>query len=140
MNQILIFYPLLTLVFFTFAVTLYLGRKRINAVKDKKINVRFFKLNTGFNEPEDLKRISQNYDNLLAMPQLFYLACIIAFILSQVDVTLLMVSWFYVILRIAHSVIHIGNNSLRHRFPIFAASVFILIYIWINLAIGIINL
>lgn len=64
MSQAIIFYPVLALVALTFFVLILLAKARINALKNKKIKISFFKINQG-KVPEGITRISQNYDNLL---------------------------------------------------------------------------
>jgi len=134
MPQNLIFYPVIALVFLTFYVLLLLGYQRIKAVKDKTIDVKYFRLYSGYDSPEKLTLISQNFDNLLALPILFYLATVLSYVTNSVDLSLIILSWTYVISRYLHSYIHIGNNRLKYRFPVFFFSTIVLMMFWINLS------
>jgi len=137
MTQISIFFPVIALVFLTFIVAVLMGYKRVKAAKNKEINVHYFRLNSGYDCPAKLTQISQNYDNLLALPNLFYLGCIISFITNQVDFILLSLAWAFVISLYIHSYIHIGSNRLKYRYPIFFFSVIVLIIFWIILSVKI---
>ena len=134
MNQNLIFYPVIALVFLTFYVLLLLGYQRVTAVKNKTIDVKYFRTNSNYNCPEKLTLISQNFDNLLALPMLFYVACTISYLSNNVILPLIFLAWIYVFARYLHSYIHIVNNRLKYRFSIFFFSTIVLIIFWLILS------
>ena len=45
-------------------------------------------------------------------------------------------AWLYVGLRIAHSVVHLTYNKVTHRMVPFAASVTVLVVMWIHLLLA----
>ena len=132
-NPILL--PLLTMVFLTFAVWVYLFALRIPEIKRRRIN------------PEDLKdraeahqlltvsaAASNNLKNLFEVPVLFYVAAMLAMLLLIQDGLLVLLAWGFVILRIVHSIIQCSYNRVMHRFIVYISSCLFLVFLWIRLA------
>ena len=132
-NPILL--PLLTMVFLTFAVWVYLFALRIPEIKRRRIN------------PEDLKdraeahqlltvsaAASNNLKNLFEVPVLFYVAGMLAMLLLIQDGLLVLLAWGFVILRIVHSIIQCTYNRVMHRFIVYLISCLFLVFLWIRLA------
>lgn len=138
MNQNIIFYPVITLVGLTFIIAFLMLRSRFAAVENKQVSIKYFQLNQG-NIPEAMQRLSDNYDNLLSTPVLFYLAMVIAYILNVVDTGYVMLAWSYVVLRFAHSYIHTVYNNVIHRMLAFVIGVVVLMSIWLRLLVYLIN-
>lgn len=132
-NPILL--PLLTMVFLTFAVWVYLFALRIPEISRKKI------------DPEDLKdraeahklmtvsaAASNNLKNLFELPVLFYVGAMLAVLLLIQDAMLVRLAWGFVILRIVHSIVHCTYNRVMHRFLVYLVSSLFLLLMWIRLA------
>lgn len=130
MAQTLIFMPVFALVALTFGMSLWLGRLRFTAVKRGDLNPRYYELNRGGKLPDYLAKVSNNFDNLLALPILFYVLSIMLFVTAKVELTQVILAWLYVISRYAHSFIHTTNNNLRQRMRAFLPGVVILICMW----------
>jgi len=137
-NPILL--PLLTMVFLTFAVWVYLYALRIPEIKRLGI------------DPDDLQdraeshqllkvsaAASNNLKNLFEVPILFYLAVMITMLLMIQDDLLVLLAWGFVILRVAHSAIHCSYNRVMHRFTVYLISCLFLMFMWIRLASYILN-
>jgi len=137
-NPILL--PLLTMVFLTFAVWVYLYALRIPEIKRLGI------------DPDDLQdraeshqllkvsaAASNNLKNLFEVPILFYLAVMITMLLMIQDDLLVWLAWGFVILRVAHSAIHCSYNRVMHRFTVYLISCLFLMFMWIRLASYILN-
>ena len=137
-NPILL--PLLTMVFLTFAVWVYLYALRIPEIKRLGI------------DPDDLQdraeshqllkvsaAASNNLKNLFEVPILFYLAVMITMLLMIQDDLLVWLAWGFVILRVAHSAIHCSYNRVMHRFTVYLISCLLLMFMWIRLASYILN-
>ncbi|NND44997.1 MAG: hypothetical protein HKN58_06705 [Xanthomonadales bacterium] len=77
---------------------------------------------------------SDNLMNLFEMPVLFYLAVLIALVLLIQDPLLVIFAWMYVLLRVAHSLIHTTYNNVLHRFYVYFASCAVLFAMWVRLA------
>jgi len=131
MNSMAIFYPLILLVALTFFVAFLMLRSRFAAVKNRQVSIKYFQLNKG-ELPEYMQRLSQNYDNLLSMPVLFYCALIIVFVVQIVDEGYLVLAWVYVAARFMHSYIHTVYNNVIHRMVVFVFSALVLMAIWLR--------
>ena len=131
----LILLPLLTMVFLTFSVWIYLYVLRVPETKHMKTNLDDLQTRT---QAAKLLTVSaatsDNLKNLFEMPVLFYLVAMLAMLLLIQDVLLIRLAWGFVILRIVHSVIHCTYNRVMHRFIAYIASCLFLILMWIRLA------
>ncbi len=129
MSNALVF-PAITLVFWTFAILIRLGKLRFRAVKTKQLNGRYFKLNKGADVPEEIEKTSNNYNSLLALPLLFYVAVVLLIATDKSEFTQIIFAWLFVLSRVAHSIIHTGSNKVRYRFKVFSFGLFMLILMW----------
>ena len=57
----------MALVTLNYVIGFSMLRGRFLAVKNKQICIKYFQLNRG-EQPDQLQRLSDNYDNLLSMP------------------------------------------------------------------------
>ncbi len=130
MEQTAIIWPVFALVFLTFGIGIWLGKLRLLAVKKGDLNPRYYELNRGGRVPEYLAKVSHNYDNLLALPILFYVISIMLFVTSKVEIAQLVLAWVFVASRYVHSYIHTTYNNVRHRMRVFMIGVVTLISMW----------
>ena len=72
-----------------------------------------------------------NYTDLLEMPVLFYVVCLMLYVSHRVDALFLALAWTYVALRVLHSAVHLSYDNLRHRMTLFALSNFAVIAMWV---------
>src|SRR5665213_4612672 len=72
-----------------------------------------------------------NYVDLLEMPVLFYVICLMLLVTARVDMASLWLAWIYVGLRALHSIVHLTYDNLRHRMTLFALSNFAVIAMWL---------
>jgi hypothetical protein len=68
--------------------------------------------------------------NLLELPVLFYVVCLMFFVTNRVDMIVVQVAWVYVGFRLAQTLIHITYNNVVHRLTMFAISNFVLVSLW----------
>lgn len=131
-----ILYPVLAM----FALTAYcvfrLARMRFKAVSRGEIDPRFFRLYRNADEPDNLRVHSRHLVNLFEAPVLFYVIVIIAAVTQQTGVLPLVLAWAYVILRYAHSYVHLTSNRVLTRFRIFALSWAVLTVLWLVVFAG----
>ena len=130
-----IIYPMAALVFLTFFVMYLLLVLRTKAVRTRKISPRYFKLNKGGEESDRMVAVGHNYSNLLELPFLFYVVCVIAIILNQSAEYFIIHAWVFVALRYLHSYIHITYNHVLHRLFAFAAAGFVLLSMWVKVVL-----
>jgi len=129
-----IFYPVIVLVLWTFVVLLLVPRARFKAARERRVRVADFALGESENVPPETRLPNRNYMNLLELPVLFYVACIVLFVTAKVDAWSLGLAWAFVALRIAHSTIHLTYNHVIHRMRVFALSVLVLLVLWVYIA------
>lgn len=127
-----ILYPMGALALLTFTVLLLIPIRRIAAVRKGALNPGDFRLGESARVPGEVALPNRNYMNLLELPLLFYVACLMFYVTGRVDGVTLGLAWAYVALRTAHSIVHIGYNNVLHRLIAFAASNLVLIALWID--------
>lgn len=131
MNDII--WPVMVLASWTALVLLLVAVSRIHAVRRRRVSPRYFRTNTG-EAPEYLVRIEHNYNNLLQLPVLFYVLGAMMLTLKISDPVILALAWLFVVLRMVHTVIHIGYNNILHRLGVFALGLAVLIAMWVRFA------
>ncbi len=132
--------PVIAMVALTIVVWIYMYVTRISEMSRKGIDPQ--ELATHIDGLEKLTESAgpaSNLRNLFEMPVLFYLAVIITLILLIQDAWLIALSWAYVLLRTAHSIIHCTYNNVMHRFTVYAASCIVLFLMWVQLAWYVLN-
>lgn len=139
MDQYSILLPVFALVFLTFFIGMWLGKLRIAAVRKGELNLGFYRLNKGQEMPERMAQVSNNYDNLLSLPTLFYVLCILLFVMQQYEFAQVVLAWVFVLLRYGHSIIHTTYNNVRHRMRVFLGGVVVLLAMWVLLAVRVLS-
>ena len=88
-----------------------------------------------------LKNVSaaDNFSNLLEIPVLFYVLCILIFVTSQISIFFLSAAWAFVALRVLHSIVHITYNRVTHRWVLYMLSTILLFAMWAVFSISVFN-
>ena len=136
MRQEAIFYPAAALVLLTMLVMLLIPYRRWKAGFAREVNAGDFRYGESARVPGHVSLPNRNYMNLLELPLLFYVACIILYLVKAVDAAAIYLAWAYVALRIAHSAVHVTYNNVFHRLGFFAASSVVLAILWIRLVVA----
>ena len=136
MDQSAIIYPAAALVVWTMLVALSLVAVRFQLVFSNKINPVYFKINSGGKMPKYHTQLEQHYSNLFEFPVLFYALVAVLLATDRVTETFVILSWVYAGLRMVHTLIHTTYNHVLHRLAVFAASCFIVVYMWVELALS----
>jgi len=71
-----------------------------------------------------------NFADLLEMPVLFYIVCLMAVVATRADESMLDLAWAYVALRAVHSIVHLTYDNPTHRTVLFALSNFVVLAMW----------
>lgn len=74
---------------------------------------------------------ADNYRNLFEVPVLFYALCAVALATQYIPHWLVLGSWGFVALRCLHSFIQCTYNKVMHRFPVFLASLILIVVLWV---------
>ncbi|MDB5600844.1 MAG: hypothetical protein JWN71_2888 [Xanthobacteraceae bacterium] len=130
--------PVFVMVALTFGLLFYMGNVRVGTLKRGEVKVRDVALRQP-NWPERATKASMAYHNQLELPLLFYVLVILALFTKQADLLFVLLSWVFVTLRVLHALIIVTSNRIQHRFGVFAASVLVLLIMWIIFAIRILT-
>ena len=128
--------PMSVLMLLTFIVLILMVLSRVVAVQSKRVKAGYFKLYNNKSDqeiPKHIIQIGKNFSNLMEMPPLFYITCLVYMQLNQVDQFVITLAWIYVSLRILHTIIHLTSNHLIARMLSFAASCIVLGIMWVNI-------
>jgi hypothetical protein len=131
MQQQSIFLPMGALAFLTLAVLLLVPFRRFAAGRAGLIKSDDFKFGESAQVPGHVSIPNRAMMNLLELPLLFYVACLMYCVAGKVDGVTLAVAWTYVALRVIHTAIHLTYNNVMHRLIPFAASNLVLVAFWL---------
>ncbi len=126
--------PVFVQVLLTSVVMILMGRRRIRAAKNKEISVAAFKTMNLTGANEQVIATSRNFDNQFQMPMLYLFSVLFVLQLGLADIAYAALGAAFVLLRIVHTVIHIGTNHVRSRFNVFLLGCAVLWAIWLRLA------
>jgi len=135
MDKQIIFLPALALVLLTALIWCWMYYTRIKEICRKNIPVQ--DLADTSHAQTLLKSVSgpsDNLKNLFEMPVLFYAATLTLYVTELANYVYLTLASLYVVLRYAHSLIHVTYNNVMHRFTVYFLSTLVLWAIWIILA------
>lgn len=140
MSSLAILQPAAAMMLLTFAVWLRLYFTRIPAMRrlrvhPQKVATRGLKAAVDLGDAE--ARASDNFTNLFELPVLFHVLCISLYATGMTDFVQLGLAWGFVLLRAAHSLIHLTYNRVIHRFVVYAAGGAVLLAMAIRFAIGV---
>lgn len=130
-------FPLLALTVYTLFRTFIL---RVNAVKSGEVSHTFYRLYNNGEEPAACQASSRHLSNLLEIPPLFYITCLLIYVTGINSAALLSCAWLFVLSRFIHSYVHLGSNRLKHRYKIFFISILLLAILWSMCLVEIIKL
>ncbi|KKO46949.1 hypothetical protein WG68_03160 [Arsukibacterium ikkense] len=122
-------------VLLTSAVMIVMGRRRINAARNKEINASAFRTMNLTGANEQVIATSRNFDNQFQMPMLFIFSVLFILQFALADIGFVALAAAFVVLRVMHTVVHIGSNSVRLRFRVFLLGCLVLWIIWIRLVL-----
>jgi hypothetical protein len=131
----LILYPVFAMVFLTAGVLAYLARSRIGALGRGEVSMGFYKTFDRGEEPESVRRVTRNFNNLFEVPLLFYVVVILTHVTQQVGMWMIAGAWLYTVLRYAHSYVHLTSNDVGTRFRLYMASGLVLLVMWSSLLV-----
>jgi hypothetical protein len=128
--------PLFAQVALTFVVLFWTFFTRVYAVRQREINIGYFRLMQG-PAPEQVQKATRHFANLFEMPVLFYVLCLLCVFKGFEDTTQVALAWFYVVCRCAQALIHLSYNHMLHRLLVFALGNGVLLALWLRLMVQI---
>lgn len=125
-----LFYPCLGMLVLTVIVLVHMFITRVVALKSKEVRMSYFRTYSSKIDtlPDRMLQASRNFTNLFEVPTLFYMVCLFATVLNQVDQALVVMAWVYVLIRYFHSFIHLTNNNITYRSISYGISWIVLIF------------
>lgn len=130
-----ILFPMFALAAWTFVVLMLIPLVRVRAARRREIVVDDFKYGESATVPPAVSIPNRNYMNLLELPTLFYVVCIVLYVTAGTSTATIALAWAFVVLRIAHSAIHLSYNHVLHRLAAFSAANVVLVFLWVGAAL-----
>lgn len=127
-----ILWPMGALALLTFLVLGMIPIRRLAAVWRKELTSEDFRYGESDRVNGHVSLPNRALMNLLEVPLLFYVICILSYMTDTAGTTQLASAWLYVGLRLAHTAIQMSYNEASHRIIPFAASNFVLVAMWVN--------
>ncbi len=126
--------PVIALVVLTAIVGLMMVVYRNVAIIRGTASERYFRTFTAEMPAERVERPARTHMNLLELPVLFYVVCLLMLTTGRFDSVQVSLAWVFVMTRCVHAFIYIGFNYVPLRFAAFLAGVFTLAAIWTRFA------
>ena len=132
MEPTTIFLPVSALAILTFMVLLLIPYRRVKSRLANEVTNDDFSYGESQRVPGYVSLPNRNMMNLLEIPVLFYVLCIILFITGNVTGFFVNMAWAYFALRLGHSIVHLTYNHVLHRLAFFASSNLVVLIMWIQ--------
>ena len=132
-------YPLLIQVGLTFLVWLRMYQTRLAEIQARQIDPNELATRRDSRRLLNNTAAADNFSNQFELPVLFYLAIMLALTLMLQDRVIVFLSWVFVILRVAHAIIHLSYNNVTHRFLVYVAGGLAVIGMWVRLGFYVIS-
>jgi len=116
-------------ILFMMGLGVYLVFRRAMAIRSGTIPMSYFKSYQG-DVPQELKVLSNCFDNQFQVPLLFSITCVSAVLFQVADGDMVGLCTAFFISRVWHAYIHLGSNNLRLRPLAFAVGPVVLIVMW----------
>ena len=120
----------LALVLLTFVVGARLLFCRVREMRTKRIHPQAASTSIQVAARLEDVQAADNFRNLFEVPVLFYALVATALGTGHVPAWLVLGAWSFVVLRVAHSVIHCTYNKVFHRLAVFLASFALVVALW----------
>jgi hypothetical protein len=127
--------PMLGLFALTALVWLLMVVVRNVSVLRGLASVRYYVDYTSHAPGEQIERPARAFNNLMQVPTLFYVACVLGLITEDVDGAQIALAWIYVAARCVHAIVYIAWNRVQWRFACWASSCIALGVIWTRFAL-----
>lgn len=122
--------PVFVQVLLTFAILLWLGRLRVNAIRQGIVSIRDVALDQAA-YPAQIQQVANSFRNQFELPVLFYLVSLLALFTARSGLTLVILAWVFVVSRILHALIHVTTNNVPRRSATYTVGAAVLMLMWI---------
>ena len=111
------------------ALAIRMGRARVRVARAGQVKIRDVALDNRA-WPDDIRKLSNNYDNQFQLPLFFYGILPLLILLVKVDWLMVALAFVFIASRIVHSLIHTGDNVVLHRFRAFVVGFAAVAVMW----------
>lgn len=122
--------PMCAMFSLTAAVWLLMVLFRNVAVLFGSASIAYFRDYKSDQPHEKIERSARTFNNLMQVPALFYVICLLMTVFPWVDRDQIALAWIYVTFRALHAIIYIAFNYVPFRFATFAVSCITLAVMW----------
>jgi hypothetical protein len=137
MSQAAVLLPVFVQVALTFALLFWMGKERQGAISRGETQMDNIALGQSA-WPQRATQIARAFHNQLEMPVLFYVLVALAMVTQKADLLFVLMSWAFVLARLAHAYVHVTSNHVMLRFKAYGAGLFALIALWAIFAVRIV--
>ncbi|MDB5627053.1 MAG: hypothetical protein JWR73_2855 [Tardiphaga sp.] len=134
MSVQMVLLPVFVLVALTFALFFGMAGNRMRAMKSGQAKPNDIVAGT-VKWPARAAQFGDCFRNQFEIPVLFYALIAIGLPLRRIDLVLVLLSWVFVVARLAHAGIFVTSNDLRPRAMAWFASALVLMAMWIYFAL-----
>ena len=128
--------PVFVEVALIFALGVLLGKRRYHAVQAGAVRRGDVVLGEKAWPPK-VQAASNAFSNQFELPVLFFALVPLAIITRKADLLFVVLSWLFVLTRIAHAAVYVSTNAIGARFGSFAVGAAIMLVMWIVFAVRI---
>ena len=122
--------PLFVEVALTFVLLYWMAYVRTRAIRIGEIKAQNIALREP-NWPPGITQVGNAYHNQLELPVLFYVLTILSLVTRHADLLFVVLAWIFVASRIVHAYIHVTDNNVNRRGPIFGMGALVLTIMWL---------
>lgn len=127
--------PILALVALTGMVWVLMFVVRNIAVALGSASIRYYRAYRENDAPDErIERPARLFMNLLEVPVLFYVLCLLMMVTRVCDAAQLQLAWTFVGLRVVHAIVYVGLNHVPSRLGAYFASCAALAVMWFRFA------
>src|SRR5947209_18160353 len=122
--------PLFVQVLLTFTLLGILAVRRQRMFRNRELHPQDLAVR-GAREPPPVAQVAGSFQNQFEIPVLFYVLVILALYTRKADLVFVIMSWIFVLARIAQAAIHVTSNVVHRRGFAFGVSLLVPFMIWV---------
>jgi hypothetical protein len=126
----MILLPLFVEVILTFALLFTTGFARTHDLRSRTVHPRDIALGQ-LAWPVKTQQLGNAFNNQFQLPVLFYVLTVLAIITRQADMLFVVMAWIFVLARIVHVYVHVTDNNVFRRGPIYGIGGIVLMLMWL---------
>jgi hypothetical protein len=130
--------PVFVQVLLTFTLLVILAVRRQGMFRRREMHPQDLAVR-GAREPLPVAQVAGSFQNQFEIPVLFYVLVILALYTRKADFVFVIMSWIFVLARIAQAFIHLGPNVVRLRGLAFGVSMLVLLIMWVIFIVRILS-